>query len=181
MAPPHNRTRQPSPAPRTAGCRPQDGGGQAGNECRHHPPADSARPRAARRLPGAEPVSALPPSPWLTAAEAAIYLKRGKRFVLREIHNGKLQRRASAGVAKFSPVGIGATGHVEDMAAPVSAPEARLKNETPADRGGRHWGNDDDGKRPEHVTTDRSHGTCPRRSAGPSNRAPGWKISAATT
>jgi excisionase family DNA binding protein len=30
-------------------------------------------------------------SPWLTSAEAAAYLKRGRRFVLREIHAGKLR------------------------------------------------------------------------------------------
>jgi excisionase family DNA binding protein len=30
-------------------------------------------------------------SPWLTAAEAATYLKRGKRFVLREIKLGRLR------------------------------------------------------------------------------------------
>ena len=41
------------------------------------------------------------PSPWLTAAEAAAYLKRGKRFVLREIHAGRLSLRASAGAARF--------------------------------------------------------------------------------
>ena len=30
-------------------------------------------------------------SPWLTATEAAAYLKRGRRFVLREIRDGRLQ------------------------------------------------------------------------------------------
>ena len=30
-------------------------------------------------------------SPWLTATEAAAYLKRGTRFVLREIHAGRLR------------------------------------------------------------------------------------------
>ena len=30
-------------------------------------------------------------SPWLTAADAATYLKRGRRFVLREIHAGRLR------------------------------------------------------------------------------------------
>lgn len=31
------------------------------------------------------------PSPWLTAAEAAVYLKRGRRFILREIKNGRMR------------------------------------------------------------------------------------------
>jgi len=30
-------------------------------------------------------------SPWLTATEAAKYLKRGRRFVLKEIHAGRLR------------------------------------------------------------------------------------------
>ena len=30
-------------------------------------------------------------SPWLTATEAANYIKRGKRFVQREIHAGRLR------------------------------------------------------------------------------------------
>lgn len=32
-----------------------------------------------------------PTTPWLTAAEAAAYLRRGRRFVLREIHAGRLR------------------------------------------------------------------------------------------
>lgn len=31
------------------------------------------------------------PTPWMTAAEAAAYLKRGRRFVLREIKAGRLR------------------------------------------------------------------------------------------
>ena len=30
-------------------------------------------------------------TPWMTSAEAATYLKRGKRFVLREIHSNRLR------------------------------------------------------------------------------------------
>jgi excisionase family DNA binding protein len=30
-------------------------------------------------------------SPWLTATQAARYLQRGRRFVLREIHAGRLR------------------------------------------------------------------------------------------
>jgi excisionase family DNA binding protein len=30
-------------------------------------------------------------SPWMTAADAATYLRRGKRFVLREFHAGRLR------------------------------------------------------------------------------------------
>jgi len=30
-------------------------------------------------------------SPWLTAAEAGAYLKRGRRFILREIKSGRLR------------------------------------------------------------------------------------------
>ena len=36
-------------------------------------------------------MSGTPASPWLTAAEAAAYLRRGRRFVLREIHCGRLR------------------------------------------------------------------------------------------
>jgi excisionase family DNA binding protein len=31
------------------------------------------------------------PSPWMTATEAAEYLHRGRRFVLNEIHAGRLR------------------------------------------------------------------------------------------
>ena len=34
---------------------------------------------------------AISASPWLTATEAGKYLKRGRRFVLREIHAGRLR------------------------------------------------------------------------------------------
>ena len=30
-------------------------------------------------------------SPWMSSSEAAAYLKRGRRFVLREIHAGRLR------------------------------------------------------------------------------------------
>ncbi len=32
-----------------------------------------------------------PTSPWMTAAEAAVYLRRGRRFVIREIKAGRLR------------------------------------------------------------------------------------------
>lgn len=34
---------------------------------------------------------ALATSPWMTAAEAGVYLKRGRKFVLREIKSGRLR------------------------------------------------------------------------------------------
>lgn len=36
-------------------------------------------------------------SPWMTATEAAAYLKRGRRFVLREIHAGRLRAAVVGG------------------------------------------------------------------------------------
>jgi excisionase family DNA binding protein len=35
-------------------------------------------------------------SPWLSSAEAATYLRRGRRFILKEIHAGRL-RAATVG------------------------------------------------------------------------------------
>jgi excisionase family DNA binding protein len=37
------------------------------------------------------------PSPWLTAKHAATYLHRGRRFVLREIHAGRLRAAVVGG------------------------------------------------------------------------------------
>src|SRR5262245_25695612 len=55
-----------------------------------HTPTRTRPTKRPKRLPNA--AGPRPPaSPWLTATQAARYLHRGRRFVLREIHAGRLR------------------------------------------------------------------------------------------
>jgi len=58
-------------------------------------------------------------SPWLTAAEAAAYLKRGKRFVLREIHAGRLRGARVGGRGEILTRAEWCDAWVEDQTVPV--------------------------------------------------------------
>jgi excisionase family DNA binding protein len=59
-------------------------------------------------------------SPWLTAADAANYLKRGRRFVIREIHAGRLRAAVVGGRREFLTRAEWCDQWVEDQAAPVA-------------------------------------------------------------
>jgi len=59
-------------------------------------------------------------SPWLTAAEAAAYLKRGRRFVLREIHAGRLRAARIGGRGEILTRREWCDAYVDDQAAPVT-------------------------------------------------------------
>ena len=65
------------------------------------------------------------PSPWLTAAEAAAYLKRGKRFVLREIHAGQLLAARIGGRGEILTRAEWLDQWIEDQATPVLMPARR--------------------------------------------------------
>ena len=58
-------------------------------------------------------------SPWMTATEAAQYLKRGRRFVLREIHAGKLRAARIGGRGEILTSRDWCDQYVTDMAKPI--------------------------------------------------------------
>lgn len=64
-------------------------------------------------------------SPWLTAREASLYLKRGRRFVLSEIHAGRLRAARIGGRGEVLTRREWCDAFVEDQAAPVAVPIRR--------------------------------------------------------
>ena len=64
-------------------------------------------------------------SPWMTAAEAAAYLKRGRRFVMREIKAGKLRAALVGGRRKVLTSRQWCDQYVEDQATPILLPSRR--------------------------------------------------------
>jgi excisionase family DNA binding protein len=61
-------------------------------------------------------------SPWLTLREAAIYLKRGRRFVRRQITEGRLRGARVGGRGEVLTRAEWCDQWVEDQAAPVAVP-----------------------------------------------------------
>jgi len=59
-------------------------------------------------------------SPWMTAKEAADYLKRGRRFVLREIHAGRLRAARIGGRGEILTSRQWCDQFVIDMAQPIA-------------------------------------------------------------
>jgi excisionase family DNA binding protein len=64
-------------------------------------------------------------SPWLTTREAAAYLKRGRRFVLREIHAGRLRAARIGGRAEVLTRTDWLDSFVESQATPITMPVRR--------------------------------------------------------
>lgn len=64
-------------------------------------------------------------SPWLTATEAAAYLKRGRRFILREIHAGRLRGAKVGGRGEILTRRDWCDAWVEAQAEPVMVPTRR--------------------------------------------------------
>jgi excisionase family DNA binding protein len=64
-------------------------------------------------------------SPWLTAAEAAAYLKRSKQFLLREIRAGRLQAARVGGRREILTRAEWCDAWVQDQATPVLLPIRR--------------------------------------------------------
>jgi excisionase family DNA binding protein len=59
-------------------------------------------------------------SPWLTAADAARYLKRGRRFVLAEVHAGRLRAARIGGRREVLTTRDWCDQYVIDQAAPIN-------------------------------------------------------------
>lgn len=60
-------------------------------------------------------------SPWLSSSEAAAYLKRGRRFVLREIHAGRLRAAKIGGRGEILTRQEWCDAWVESQTQPVMA------------------------------------------------------------
>ena len=58
-------------------------------------------------------------SPWMTATEAAKYLKRGRRFVLKEIHAGHLRAAVVGGRKEILTRAEWCDDWVSDQAQPL--------------------------------------------------------------
>jgi excisionase family DNA binding protein len=61
-------------------------------------------------------------TPWMTTMEAAAYLKRGKRFVLREIELGRLRGARVGGRREVLTRPEWCDEWVERQAAPIAVP-----------------------------------------------------------
>lgn len=66
-------------------------------------------------------------SPWLTSAEAAAYLKRGRRFVLREIKAGRLRAAVVGGRREVLTRAEWLDLWIEGQATPVVMPNLRRR------------------------------------------------------
>ena len=64
-------------------------------------------------------------TPWLTAAEAAAYLKRGKRFVLREVRSGRLRGATIGGRREILTRAAWLDEWIESQATPILIPARR--------------------------------------------------------
>ena len=61
-------------------------------------------------------------SPWLTASEAAVYLKRGRRFVLREVRAGRLRAARIGGRGEILTTTEWLDEWVREQTVPVTIP-----------------------------------------------------------
>jgi excisionase family DNA binding protein len=66
-------------------------------------------------------------SPWMTASEAAAYLKRGRRFVLREIKSGRLRGAIVGGRREVLTRAEWCDAWVEDNTKPMPYPVTRRR------------------------------------------------------
>lgn len=66
-------------------------------------------------------------SPWMTAAEAAAYLKRGRRFVLRQIRAGNLRAASIGGRHEVLTRREWLDMWVQDQATPAPVPLTRRR------------------------------------------------------
>lgn len=64
-------------------------------------------------------------SPWLTLREGAAYVKRGREFLLREIHAGRLRAAKIGGRGEILTRAEWLDLWVEDQATPVMMPGRR--------------------------------------------------------
>lgn len=58
--------------------------------------------------------------PWMTAADAAAYLRRGRRFVLREIKAGRLRAARIGGRGEILTCAAWLDEYVEAQATPIA-------------------------------------------------------------
>jgi hypothetical protein len=59
------------------------------------------------------------PSPWLTLAEASTYSKRGKRFLAREVHAGRLRAARVGGRGELMFLSMWLDEWLESLATPA--------------------------------------------------------------
>ena len=64
-------------------------------------------------------------TPWLTLAEAAVYLRRGKRFLAREVKAGRLRAARIGGRGEILTSRAWCDDYIEKMATPIAFPERR--------------------------------------------------------
>ena len=58
-------------------------------------------------------------SPWMTAAEGAAYIKRGKRFLMRQIHAGRVRAARIGGRGEILTRPDWLDQYVQEQAQPV--------------------------------------------------------------
>lgn len=58
-------------------------------------------------------------SPWMTLSQAAEYLQRGRRFLAREVRDGRLRAARIGGRGEILTSRAWCDRYVEDLAAPV--------------------------------------------------------------
>ena len=61
-------------------------------------------------------------SPWMTASEAGAYVKRGRRFVLREVAAGRLRAARVGGRGEILTRGVWLDEWLESQSAPIPVP-----------------------------------------------------------
>jgi excisionase family DNA binding protein len=63
--------------------------------------------------------NSIPSTPWMTLAQAAEYLHRGRRFISREVRAGRLRAARIGGRGEILTSRIWCDQYVEDQATPI--------------------------------------------------------------
>jgi excisionase family DNA binding protein len=82
-------------------------------------------PRSAKPGGANEMTTRSPDSPWMTTKEAAKYIKRSRRYLLKEIHAGRLRAAIVGGRGEVLTRREWCDAWVEDHAAPILFPAGK--------------------------------------------------------